>query len=304
MSKTITLFLFLVLLVPTATFSQAALEPFTPKECRSQAVVSAIQASAGSRLIAIVNGAYEFDFFASTYKTGMSLDDGKAIAWIYAFYQPNGDSVFFKPYAKLPFVGCVDASQYLPNISVPATQLGRDRVPDDYAEGTALIAALNTNVEYVAFHTANPDSLPSATVLTVSQTEVPSFPVGTPFWFLTWTPTQSGSALTCFVHALSSETICVGNIASVADDATAAGFNLAPNPAFDNATLTLPLSWMGTTATIEAVDATGSITELSSAQRLLSPALNISLSSLQSGMYTMRIRNQRQATVIPMSVLR
>ena len=83
-----------------------------------------------------------------------------------------------------------------------------------------------------------------------------------------------------------------------------AGFTLAPNPAFDYATVTIPMSWLGTTATIEAVDATGSSIVLASDVLLLSPALNISLVELQSGMYTIRIRNERNARALPMSVVR
>lgn len=299
MLKAITL---LVLLTASTTQAQfGGPSYFLPKECQGAAQGSANQTAAGSVLIAILNGAYETALGADTINTGMRLSDGKAIAWIYTFYQPNGDSVFFKPFGKI-FV-CIDAASFLPSGSIPAPPLGREAVPSAYIQGDALINALKTDGDYTAYRAAHPDHNPDGTALTVSREPVLDYPAGTPFWFLTWSPSQGDPGMTCFVHALSSETICV-SVTSVADEAAAAGFALAPNPALDQTTLMIPLSWMGSRATIEAVDATGSVVVLRSDALLTSPALNLSLSSLPSGMYTVRVRNERQAIVIPMSVLR
>ena len=293
-----------LLVLLTATTMQAQFggpSYFLPKDCQSAAQGSANSTAAGSILVAIINGAYETTLGADTINTCMRLSDGKAIAWIYTFYQPNGDSVFFKPFAKI-FV-CIDAASFLPAGSIPAPPLGREAVPSAYIQGDALITALNKDGDYTAYHAAYPQHNPDGTALTVSREPVLDYPAGTPFWFLTWSPSPGNSGMTCFVHALSSETICV-RVTSVADDAVAAGFSVAPNPAFDQATLMIPMSWMGSTATIEAIDATGSLVVLRSDVLLTSPALNLSLSSLPSGMYTVRIRNERQAIVIPMSVVR
>ncbi|MDZ4744511.1 MAG: T9SS type A sorting domain-containing protein [bacterium] len=296
MSKVVTLLMLLV-----ATTSYAQFEKFAPKACQSGAQTSANTGAPGSILVAIVNGAYEI---SAGNNTGMNMSDGKAMAWIYVFLDVHADSVFFKPYGKIPFIGCQDASALLPSTSFPSAGLGRTVLPTDYIEGAVLISALNADGDYATFHTAHPDSIPAGTVLTVSQEPVLDFPAGTPFWLMTWVSQTPGGGLTCAVHAITKQTICVAGISSVADDAAAAGLVLAPNPAFDQATLTLPASWMGTTAAIEAVDATGSVVALVSSMYVTSPVVSIPLSSLLSGMYTVRIRNERQASVIPMSVVR
>lgn len=295
----------LVLFAATTMQAQLGPEAYLPKSCQDAAQAAANETSPGAILIAIFNGSYEFVLLGTTYNSGMRLSDGKAIAWFYAYYQANGDSVFVKPFGKTPG-SCNDVSQLVPTASVPAEDIGRTMVPNNYIEGAALISALNTDITYTTFHNAYPDSLPSATMLAVAEEESFGYPAGTPFWFVSWVPSSQGTGgLTCIVEALSGTTLCFSiPPLSVADEAAAAGFSLAPNPAFDRATLTLPTSWLGSMATIEAVDVTGTIAVLASDVHIMSPALDISLSSLQSGMYTMRIRNQRQATVIPMSVLR
>lgn len=198
MLKAIALLVLLTAVTMNAQFGGP--EYFVPKACQSAAQGSANQTAAGSVLIAILNVAYETTLGADTINTGMRLSDGKAIAWIYTFYQANGDSVFFKPFGKI-FV-CIDAASFLPAGSIPAPPLGREAVPGTYIEGDALINALKTDGDYTAYHAAYPQHNPDATALTVSREPVLDYPTGTPFWFLTWSPSQGNSGMTCFVHAL------------------------------------------------------------------------------------------------------
>jgi len=284
--------------------------PFVPKDCLSDAKKGVGGAAANPRLVALLNAGVQMPLGTGNIDIGMTAKDGKARLWYYVFIAGPTDTVAAVAMVKIPFLACTDPTSLAGGAApgVPMEGLSLSPLPATYLEGAALATALKGNREFVRFSKAYPDSQPGITILTTSTEDALGFPLGTPFWIMTWTDPTGGAGggvpFVCIVHSVTGETLCGDQIVATVAEVNDASVFIAPNPVRDNALLNLPISWMGKQVTIEAVSASGAVLELSFINALTSPVTTITTQSLTSGAYTLRAYTSTEFIVLPMSVIR
>lgn len=294
MKVVFSLLAFLLVAPPTA-FSQLV-APYLPKDCQASATTAATKIAADAQMIGVATFKASVPIATTTIDVGMNLTNGKSSAWAYLFHSASKDTILLSPFIRL--LGSCTAID-LPAGSIPGGfgpgDLGLNPVPANYLQGTALLAALAKDGDYDTYHKANPDSMPQFTVLSSAVTAVLDFPAGTPFWTISWQGSgqQGEGGLTCFVHAESGQTICVGLPTSVQEELFTAGVTVMPNPVHDVMTVSLPLEWTGHTVSMEIVDQVGSVVSASSFNAA-APMLITSTSTLSNGSYIIRLRSNGQ----------
>lgn len=298
------LFVFAALFATTANVSaQLGPQAFLPSECRAGALTT--PATAGwtdARLVGIATIGINLPLgVGQPVELGFQTSDGKARLWAYLVYSPSRDSLKAVPYVRI-FGTCIDPSTLtqLPTDEISFDGVGTMEIPASPLEGSQLMARLLSDNNYQSFTSANPDSMPFVVALTVSEESFGEFPAGTPYWVLTWLPTNDGMAMTCLVHATSGETFCImETTSSVHETAEEANVTLAPNPVGDVAVLTVPPTWLGSSVAVDIVDVTGTLIQQQSLNQLSSTSIVVNSSQLSHGFYTARLHTGNRVVTVP-----
>lgn len=288
-------FVIMLVLASSTAFSQLV-AGYLPKDCQASAMTAAKKIAADVELIGIATFKASVPVATTTIDVGMNLTDGKSAAWAYLFHSASQDTILISPFIRL--LGSCTAID-LPAGTTPGGigpgDLGLNPLPTTYLQGTALLTALGKDGDYDTYHKANPDSLPQFTVLSTAVDAVFDFPAGTPFWTISWQGAgqQGEGGLTCFVHAETGQTMCVGLPTSVQEELFAAGVTVMPNPVHDVMTVSIPMEWTGRSVNMDIVDQVGTV--VSSATFTASaPMLIASTSTLANGSYIIRLRQNGQ----------
>lgn len=300
-----TLFVFCAFfLAASSVTAQFQFPGYLPRACEATAKV-AIDGATDGVVVGILAAGVEIPLGTTPLFIGMDLDAGTAPVWIYLVYSQQLDTVAVVPLIRL--LGSCSAPPVDPgDLSDLGTEdFGRLPLPAGYLQGTDMTNKLKANADFIKFNAAHPDSQPTVSAISTSTEEFLDFPTGTPFWSLLWIPAGGeGFPFTCLVHAVDGTTICLGEeIMSVANEARDAGFSVAPNPSSEDAVITLPMSWVGSSVTVDAVDATGRIVNITNTSSLTYPQVFINTGNLSSGMWSLRISNHTAQQVLPLSVL-
>ena len=295
---------------------------YGPSECMGTAK-RAITGATDAAVVAALTIGIDLPLGESSIGLGMSTKDGKSPLWIYIVRSEALDTVAFVPLIRV--IACIAPPVDIPIPGIDPGLFGDVAIPNTYASGSTLITALRKNATFEAFRTQHPDS--SATFAMISGSPIGAgtgTPISGAFWILTWGGLLGGggaggggnggpgggfggnAGLTCLHSIETGETFCFDStgVSSVADEALAGGFSIAPNPTHDMGALTVPVSWIGTVASVEAVDATGTITTIDPAARIDALTMPINLTSLPTGMYTLQLRSQRMTARIPVAIVR
>lgn len=302
--KRLILFVFAALFITTANLSaQLGPQAFLPSECRSGALTT--PATAGwtdARLVGIATIGLDVPLgIGQPVDLGFQTSDGKARLWAYLVYSPSRDSMKAVPYVRI-FGTCVDPSTLtqLPTDDISFEGVGTMEIPASPLEGSQLITRLIADNNYAQFSANHPDSMPFVVALTVSEEDFGEFAAGTPYWVLTWLPTDDGTAMTCLVHATTGETFCfLETTNSVDESAEEANVVLAPNPVGDLAVITVPQTWLGSSVHVDIVDVTGTLLQRMSYDQLSSTSLVINSSQLSRGVYTARLHTGNRIVSVP-----
>jgi len=288
--------LIIMLIVATSTAFSQLVSGYLPKDCQASALTAAKKIAADAELIGIATFKASIPVATTTIDVGMNLTDGKSSAWAYLFHSASKDTILISPFIRL--LGSCTAID-IPAGTAPGDfgpgDLGLGQLPATYLQGTALLTALGKDGDYDAYHKANPDSLPQFTVLSTAVDAIFDFPAGTPFWTISWQGAgqQGEGGLTCFVHAETGQTICIGLPTSVQEELFTAGVTVMPNPVRDVMTVSIPLEWTGRSVTMDIVDQVGTVVSTSTFTAS-APMLIASTSTLASGPYIIRLRQNGQ----------
>lgn len=306
-----------VILSAASATAQFSFPTYAPKDCFNTAIKS-ISGATDAKVVGVLAVGVDVPLGATPINIGMSAKDGKATMWIYLVRSTEKDTVAFVPLIRL--LGSCNP----PPIDIPADAFDpadapQGAVPADFTQGAALITALGKDAKFARFKTAYPDSNASLAILSVSEAGTGGIGIGdgNVFWLLTWSAfvdsvqTDSNGngpdpGLTCIHNITTGETFCFdsSDVTGIADEALSQGFAVAPNPASDQAALTVPSSWSGTNVSITAIDMTGRVYPMGDMIRLDGIALPLNLSGLPSGMYTLQLQRTGASIAIPMSVVR
>ncbi|MEY2719210.1 MAG: Secretion system C-terminal sorting domain [Bacteroidota bacterium] len=306
-----------VILGAVSTSAQFSFPTYAPKDCMG-AAQRAITGATDTKVVGIVAIGVDVPLGATPINIGMSAKDGKATMWVYLVRSAEKDTVAFVPLIRL-LGSCNPPPIPIPDDVFDPADAPQSALPADFTQGAALITALNKDAKFSRFRTAYPDSNASLAILSVSEGGAGGIGLGdgNVFWLLTWSAFADSAVvdtnsngpdpgLTCIHNITTGETFCFdsSDVTSIADEALAQGFAVAPNPASDQAALTVPSSWNGTAVTIAAIDMTGRVYPMGESIRLDGIALPLNLSGLPSGMYTLHLQRPGASIAIPMSVLR
>lgn len=304
------------MLVLTMTASaQFAIPTYAPKDCFATAA-KAITGATDGKVVAILGVGVDVPLGTTPVNIGMNSKDGKATMWLYIVRSVEKDTVALVPLIRL-LGSCSPPPVQLPTDQFDATDAPVAGLPADFTQGQALVTALATSPKFTRFRTAYPDSNASLAVIATAEAGSGGAAIadGNVFWLLSWNSQDSASVdttgnppnvgLTCIHNVTTGETFCFDStdVTSVADEALAQGFAVAPNPSFEMAALTIPASWVGSHVSIDAVDMTGHVYGMGTSLRLDGIALPMNVTGLPSGMYTLVIRKPGYQIAIPMSVV-
>lgn len=310
----------LVMLVIGAVSASAqfSFPTYAPKDCYSTAQ-KAITGATDGKVVGILAVGVDVPLGTTPINIGMSAKDGKASMWIYLVRSAEKDTVAFVPLIRF-LTSCTPPPIEIPADAFDPADAPKSAIPADFTQGAGLITALSKDAKFSRFRTAYPDSNASLAILSVSEDGNGGnigIGNGNIFWLLTWSAfvdsvvvdtNNNGPdpGLTCIHNVTTGETFCFdsSDVTGIADEALAQGFAIAPNPAYDMAALTVPNSWMGTFATITAIDMTGRIYTIGNNVRLDGIALPLDVSAFPPGMYTLHVQRQGASIAIPMSVVR
>lgn len=293
-----------VLALATAvSTAQFGLGSYLPSQCQQKALEDLTGAD-DAIVVSIVNIGITVDLLGSDVDISMDMEKGTAVLWAYAVYSEKLDSLHLVPMLRLLTLCSVapvdpgDNGGLLDDVALSP-------VPDDFNEGTKMVGHITSDVDYVEWVKAHPDSTPTIVVLASSEEEFFGFPKDSPFWVLQWQSQGADGSFICISHAESGETFCFQQpTTSVAAEASRAGFGLFPNPANNHAMLTVPHSWTGTRATVIVSDVTGREYTVAYNHLLTSPQIFIPLSDVPNGFWTVRVSNGHLMQTIPLSVVR
>jgi hypothetical protein len=293
------------------SIAQPALERFLISDCRDAAVAKL--GASGARLVGVLSPSIVLPGPTGGTNAGMDLTEGKAALWIYVVGNAAGDSAAAYPFVRI--MGSCSDQLFPPGMfdDVASNADASAQLPPTFIEGAALITALNGNSRYAEFRQAHPDSLPTATAISVVEEPTPNVPVGSAAWALVFqglgpVDPEDPSTLpfTCIVNATSGSVFCFSgdDASSVADDARERGFALAPNPASEEAALIVPPTWVGRSIDVDLVDMTGIARPLTRALPVLSTSTLMDLRSFAQGSYLIVVRSGGESVTLPISVQR
>ena len=270
-------------------YGQLSLPSYQPSVCATSAK-NAISGASDGQVVAVAAVGVEVDLQVATVFVGMNLTDGKSSLWLYLVHSASLDTAVWVPLIR-PLGSCTPPPVELPLDNLDVMQIGTSPIPANAIEGAAVVNAVKMNSEYQAFNTAHPDSVQFLSVLAVSTEEVLTFPIGTPFWILTWTNVQNPTTpFNCVVHAINGQTICFGgDVSSVDDENGSTITQVWPNPASDVATIKVPSSAAGQPLSIEAYSPTGERIVLLSDVFAIGDFVQVSTHDLNNGVWYVRV---------------
>jgi hypothetical protein len=306
--------LLLLAALTTTVSAQLSLPGYLPQQCATSASRS-IEGATDGTIVGILAVGIPLPLGGTELNIGMSMDDGRSSAWIYLVRSEALDTVAATPLIRLlgsctpPPIDGFDPGAFGDLGDVPTTPL-----PTTFIQGSELVGAVKANADYRDWAVAHPDSAPSFVVLSVADDQLPIFPAGTPFWLLNWIPGgfgggpggpggpggADGGVFVCVVNAQSGETLCFGEeVTSVQERHTDVRLAVAPNPAYDIATITVPESWLGTTVSISATDVSGRTVPLLSNVTVRASSIMVPTSPLSTGVWSVRVSDgSHVATVL------
>ncbi|MFM8839768.1 MAG: T9SS type A sorting domain-containing protein [bacterium] len=200
---------------------------------------------------------------------GFDMKTGRSTVWIYvlAVTDATGNSTTkLLAYIKVPLLGLQQFP--LPADAVPGDVpfIPEDSIPTSTITNSDMVATkINANPSYQAFSKANPKAKSAFIVLFASPFAFPETPfvAGDPLWNFNFTdPADSlAPAMSCFVHAVTGETVCLEAPSSV-DEQIAENNSLSmtihPIPQGINGQINLP-DIKGGQASLEVMDLFGRI---------------------------------------------
>ncbi len=301
--KYIALVICALALWPADSAAQLGLAGYLPSECQQKAIET-FEGADDAIIISILSIGVTLDIGGADVDLSIDMEKGTAPMWAYAVYSEKLDSVLLVPMLKLLGV-CSVAPIEPDNDNGVIDDVALTAVPQDFNEGTQMMGHITSDQDYQAWEKTHPDSTPTFVVLATSEEEFFSFPANSPFWVLQWPAADGTGAFFCISHAESGETICFNQIiASVATEASQAGFRAAPNPASDHVMLTVPDSWLGGNVSVDIVDATGRVYSVLRKQPLSATQIFVPLSDLSNGFWSVRISDGYRTQTIPLSIVR
>jgi hypothetical protein len=297
-------YLVTVAFLPLLAAAQAP--PFLPRQCEADALRSVREGMPDAQVIAISTISISLPLGPVTISVAFSPVDGRSGLWAYSLYSPSKDSTRLVPMTRI--LTCSDMSSLIPgDVGGGGFDLESTApIPPGYLQGQALITALETNDTYKAYRRAFPDSVPTVVSLSTAPEAVGLYPAGTPFWVLFFTGETAPENMTCFVHALDGVVECFSAPDYVHEQAvagTSSTVAVAPNPAYDNAMLTVPQSWTGRRVDVLIIDAAGrQVASFSTIATV--PALLLPIQHLSTGTYTVQLSSRNEHARAIMSVIR
>lgn len=297
------LFVAFFLLAAATASAQFSIPNFAPSECVATAIETAIPGANDGQVVAIACAGLKVPVLGSELYLGIDMDKGTAPLWYYVVYSKNLDTMGAAPLVRLTGVCGAPPIDDVPEFSNDG-EFGMEGIPNGYIEGSALVQKIKDNEQYQGFHAAHPDSLPSTAMLSVSQEDFGTYPAGTPFWVFFWASNQQGTLpFICYTHAITGETICMGGTTEsvTGEKAIQAGYNLFPNPSAENTMLGMPISMLGKSVQVEAIDVTGRRVLLAT-DLVTSIPMMLNTSMLSTGMWSVQVTSGTNAYVIPLVI--
>jgi len=306
-----------VLAVSASVHAQFQFPAYGPSECMSTAK-RAITGASDAEVVAALTAGINLPLGGSSLSLGMSSRDGKSPLWIYVVRSASLDTVAIVPLVRV--LACIAPPVELPLDGLDPGLFGDVALPSTFTSGQALIDALSTDAVFKAFRDAHPDS--TATFALISGAPIggtEGLPITGALWIATWggslddisgggpgggEPPSGG--LTCLHSVETGLTFCIEQPATSVSGGEAydLGIRLAPNPARDLGVLSVPMSWVGTTLMVEAIDATGTTHVIDHAARIDAPTMVLNMSSLANGTYTLRLRAPNMMVHVPVVIVR
>ncbi|MBU3742096.1 MAG: hypothetical protein FGM24_07390 [Candidatus Kapabacteria bacterium] len=319
MRKLVQCVLMVVVIASSSIIASAQFQfpAYGPSECVATAK-RALPGASDASIVAVLTAGISLPVGQSSISLGMSSKDGKSPLWIYVVRSASLDTVAFVPLVRI--LACIAPPVDIPIQGLDPSIFGDVALPDKFTSGTALIDALGQDSAFSAFRSKHPDSTSTFAFISGSPIgDATGLPISGAVWVVTWGGSLTdmgsggpgsggppGGGLTCLHSIESGLTFCIeAPVASVSgDEAADLGIRLAPNPAHDLGLLSLPASWVGTTLTVDAIDATGTVYAIDHNARIDAPTMAMNLSMLPQGTYALRLRTPQATVHVPVVIVR
>lgn len=286
--------------------SQIPFMAFKANEGVSTAKKSAESSIASAKLIGIVTlGDTTSQIQIPLDITFFNYTNGTSQGWVYIYRgkvkNSTKDTVITVPVAAANVLGA-PFFQVIPvdlGLGSLAGFYSKDSViPTKFISSDVMIKNIKANADYKIFAAANPDSKPFLVPLGYYPSAI-LFPRNSLIWELSF-PAKNG-AMVCEVHGITGETKCQ-SFTGVEEQTQTSSFAITPNPAKNQATLTIPNELFAPNVSVELFNALGTSLQRFSVSINITEKITIPLDGLADGVYFVRYtangRNYTKSLVI------
>jgi hypothetical protein len=188
-------------------------------------------------------------------------------------------------------------------LSALAVFLAKDSfIPSKFTDSDVMMKNINANSTYKIFAAANPSSKPLFVPFGYNSLAT-LFPRNTLVWTLNFPATQGTNSLLCEVNGITGEAKCQ-IITSVEEEsnATSASSFISPNPAQQEATLTLSNEFFSPNVSIELFNSIGKFLNRFQLSINISDKITIPLDDLANEVYFIRYSTNKGSITKPIVV--
>jgi hypothetical protein len=228
MKKTILMALVAVFIVSVSSNAQL-LQPFKSSEGLQTAKNTALDSGmVDPQLVAIATMSGDFDMGGLPITLTIDADKGTSTAWVYVFKSASPDTIrAFGVVKMFLFI----AMEFPPDMFGDMPFSGKYVIPANTIDSDVCFNKIKENDTYKSFMTQNPACIPAIMGLYVAE-QNPVLTEGDSYWTALFTELtgENPPMLTCFVHAVSGEVVCL-DFTSAEDNEIKSEYTLYPNPA-------------------------------------------------------------------------
>lgn len=151
----------LFLLAATVASAQFSFPSYKPSQCMVTAQELAIEGTTDGKVIAIACAGIKVPLLGTELYLGIDMAQGTAPVWFYVVRSEQRDSVAGTALIRMTDVCSTPPIEDIPD-AADVGEYGEEAIPTTFIEGKELVDKVNANGDYVKFHAAHPDTLPTA----------------------------------------------------------------------------------------------------------------------------------------------
>jgi len=174
-------------------------------------------------------------------------------------------------------------------------------LPSNFLSSDNMITNIKATTGYKSYIQDNPKSRPSIIALRYTPSCL-FFPDNSPIWRMNFSGATTNETLNCEVHAISGEAKCVANAVGVDDESTTNNLTITPNPASNQAVVSIPNELFSPTISLELFNSIGVSINKFSVYTNIGEKIVIPFDGLTEGVYFIKFSNGKNIITKPLVI--